>query len=166
MNLNFKDARPQGGHIAMIVSRFNESITSRLLEGAIRRANAVAPEVRLSTVWVPGAVELPTAALLVIQSQKPDAVVCFGTVIRGETDHYHWVCSQVSQGVQAVALQEKTPVIFGVLTTDTMEQAESRVLLEASWNPAHGPGQNKGAEAMDAALEMVCLANSLKSYSR
>lgn len=137
----------------IIISRFNEDVTSRLLDGALTRCRELGiDENLLQVIWVPGAVEIPLVAETLAESGKFDAVVCLGAVIRGETGHYDHVCNQVSYGCQKVALQYDVPVIFGVLTTDTDEQALARA------GGAHG---NKGAEAIDAAMEMVVIRRRL-----
>lgn len=133
--------------IAVIVSRFNEEITKSLLDGAIAQAKERGmTDSNLTLAWVPGAVEIPVVAQRLAQLGTFDAIVCLGAVIRGETDHYQWVCSQVSEGCQHVALQNDLPVIFGVLTTDTEEQAKDRI------GGRHG---HKGKDAIDAALETI-----------
>jgi len=133
--------------LAVVVARFNQKITEALLEGVLQRANALhIPKENVSVVWVPGAVELPLIAQQMAKMVEFDAVICLGVVIRGETTHYDYVCQQASWGCQQVALQHDTPVIFGVLTTENKEQALAR---------AGGERGNKGADAMDAALEMI-----------
>ncbi|NKB46700.1 MAG: 6,7-dimethyl-8-ribityllumazine synthase [Legionellales bacterium] len=139
--------------IALIVSRFNQSITDRLLQGAMLRLQQLNfPDEHVTVIEVPGAVEIPLIAKRLAQRQTFAAIVTLGAVIRGETSHYDYVCEQVSQGCQRVSLDYDVPVIFGVLTTDDVEQARARV------GGAHG---HKGREAIDAAVEMVSLLQQL-----
>lgn len=143
-----RDARPTC-RIGIVVSRFNEEVTARLLDGALTRLKALDfTDENVDVVWVPGAVEIPLMAQWLITSKEVDAVVALGAVIRGDTDHYDHVCNQVSYGCQKVALTHNRPVVFGVLTTDTEAQALDRC------GGTHG---HKGMEAVDAALEMVAL---------
>jgi 6,7-dimethyl-8-ribityllumazine synthase len=138
--------------IAIIVSRFNQEVTERLLQGALARFRELGvSEERLRIVWVPGAIELPLIAQQFAKRKDYQAVVCLGAVIRGETDHYDYVCQQVSYGCQRVALDFNIPVIFGVLTTADEEQALAR---------AGGVHGHKGREAADAAVEMLTLLQS------
>lgn len=139
----------RGLRIAIVVSRFNDFITSRLLEGAQNelRRNGVFEE-GVDVAWVPGAVEIPLACKKMAESGRYDAVVALGAVIRGATSHYDYVCGIVSSGVSQVALSSGLPVIFGVLTVDTIEQAIERAGTKAG---------NKGAEAASAAVEMANL---------
>lgn len=141
-----------GLRIAILVSRFNEFITSHLLAGArdaLLRHGADAAN--LTEVWVPGAWELPLAARTLAESKRVDAIVALGCVIRGETTHHEHVGGEASKGLAAVALQTGVPIGFGVLTTDNVQQAIERAGLK---------GGNKGADAALAAVEM---ANLLKS---
>jgi len=140
-------------HVAIVVSRFNVEVTSRLLQGALGRLKALGfPEEKILVAHVPGAVEIPLAAKKIIESGLHRAIIALGAVIRGETSHYDYVCQMVSDGCQSLSLASGTPVIFGVLTTETEEQAMSR---------AGGVMGDKGAEAVDAACEMVGLARAL-----
>ena len=133
--------------IAIIVSQFNQEITAKLLQGAISRLTQKGLVVNdITIVKVPGAVEIPLAATLLARKKIYQAVICLGAVIRGETGHYDYVCEQVSQGCQRVMLDHEIPVIFGVLTTDTVRQAEDR---------AGGIEGNKGEDAADAAMAMI-----------
>jgi 6,7-dimethyl-8-ribityllumazine synthase len=133
--------------VAVVVSRFNEEITGPLLEGALSRLKERGfDEGQITVVWVPGAVEIPLVAQKLAQLGKYDAILALGAVIRGDTDHYDYVCEQVSQGCQHVALQNDLPVLFGVLTTNTEAQAKERA------GGAHG---NKGRDSVDAAVETV-----------
>ena len=141
----------EGLRFAIVASRFNEFITSKLLEGALdmlRRHGAA--EDAVDVVWVPGAFEIPLAAKKLAASGKYDAVICVGAVIRGATSHYDYVCSEVSKGVAQAGLSTGVPVIFGVVTTENIEQAVERAGTKAG---------NKGADGAMAAMEM---ANLLK----
>jgi 6,7-dimethyl-8-ribityllumazine synthase len=144
-----------GLKIAIVVSRFNELITSQLRQGAVdtlRRLGGDADSVDI--VHVPGAFEMPLAAKTLADSGRYAAVVCLGCVIRGATDHYDYVCSQAASGILRPGLDSGVPVVFGVLTTDTLEQALER---------AGSKGGNKGADAMQTAVEMANLLKQLKS---
>jgi 6,7-dimethyl-8-ribityllumazine synthase len=141
--------------VAVVVSRFNELITGKLLEGAKdawRRCGGA--EDRLDVVHVPGAFELPIASQALASTGKYDAIICLGCVIRGATDHYDYVCSQTAAGIMKVGLDNGLPVIFGVLTTDTLEQAFERSGSKAG---------NKGAEALLAAIETANVVQAVKS---
>lgn len=135
--------------IAIIVSRFNHEVTERLLLGTLERLRELGcAEADMHVIRVPGAIELPLAAQQCAKREDCDAVICLGAVIRGETDHYDYVCQQASYGCQRVALDYDIPVIFGVLTTENTEQALAR---------AGGAQGHKGREAADAAIEMIAL---------
>lgn len=132
---------------AIVVSQFNQPVIEKLLTGALARlAELDVKENQIKTVWVPGAVEIPLMAKRVAKTKRYDAIVCLGAVIRGETNHYDYVCQQVSLGCQQVALEYEIPIIFGVLTTQNKEQAFAR---------AGGERGNKGAEAVNAAMMMI-----------
>lgn len=133
---------------AIIISRFNEPVTSKLLEGCLSRlAEAgIEPDAAKDIRWVPGAVEIPLIAQRYARSGDYDAVICLGAVIRGETTHYDYVCQQVSYGCQRVALDHDLPVVFGILTTENADQAYDRL------GGAHG---HKGVDAAEVALEMT-----------
>lgn len=143
----------RGGHdgagfrIAVAVSRFNEHVTSRLLQGALGalRKHGVAED-SVDVVWTPGAYDLPVAAQSLARSGRYDAIVCLGCVIRGETTHDRYVALAATTGLTQVSLESSLPVTFGVLTTQTMEQAEAR---------SGGTHGNKGEDAALAAIEMV-----------
>jgi len=134
----------RGMRIAVVAARFNAEVTERLADGAHAALAALGADV--SVRWVPGAFELPLAAHRLASSGQVDAVVCVGAVIRGETDHYTHVATQCAAGLQRAQLDTGVPVIFGVLTTDTVEDALER---------AGGKHGNKGSEAAEAAVEMV-----------
>lgn len=134
-------------NIAIVVSEFNQEITDKLLQGCLARlAEHQIDAEQINVVKVPGAVEIPLVAKLFARSGRFDAIIALGAVIRGETSHYDYVCQQVSEGCQRVTLEFEIPVIFGVLTTDTVEQAEQRV---------GGKEGHKGRDAADAAVQMV-----------
>lgn len=139
--------------VGILASRFNEVIVSKLIDGA---ADALARHgVDLNTVdlaWVPGAFEIPSAAAKMASSGKYDALICLGAVIRGETDHYEHVATEVTKGIAQISLNAGIPVLYGVLTTDTVEQALNRAGLKAG---------NKGFECAMDALEMVSLFRKL-----
>ncbi len=142
-----------GLKVAIIVSRFNEFITSKLLGGAVdclKRNNA--GEDDITVVWVPGAFEIPVAAKRLVEAKKYDAIICLGAVIRGSTPHFDYVAAEVSKGVAQVGLATSIPVIFGVLTTDTIEQAIERAGTKAG---------NKGFDAAMSAIEMCNLFRQL-----
>lgn len=140
--------------IAIVVSEFNQEITSKLLEGAQQRLHALQiPEKNITIAHVPGAVEIPLTAAWFAKTKQHDAIIALGCVIRGETNHYDYVCQMVSQGCMNVMLQYELPVIFGVLTTDTEEQALDRV---------GGAFGHKGIEAVDAAMRMIMLGANIK----
>ncbi len=138
-----------GLKIAIVASRFNEFITSKLIGGAqdclVR--HGVADE-NITLAWVPGAFEIPLAAKKLAKSGSYDAIICVGAVIRGSTSHYDYVCAEVSKGIATVSLETEVPVLFGVLTTDTIEQAIERAGTKAG---------NKGYDCAMSALELVHL---------
>lgn len=142
--------------IAIVVSRFNEFITGKLLDGAVNtlKRHGVKEKNR-DTAWVPGAFEIPFMALKMAQSQKYDAVITLGAVIRGATPHFDYVCNEVSKGVASVSLDTGIPVTFGVLTTESIEQAIERAGTKAG---------NKGAEAAAASIEMAHLSRDFKQH--
>jgi 6,7-dimethyl-8-ribityllumazine synthase len=145
----------EGKRFAIVVSRFNELVTERLLAGA--RACLVQHGVReddIDTFWVPGAWELPPVARRAAQSGRYDGVIALGCVIRGETPHFDYVAGEASKGLASVALSSDVPVAFGVLTTDTPDQALAR---------AGGKNGNKGWDAAMSALEMSDLYRQLES---
>ncbi|MDY3971580.1 MAG: 6,7-dimethyl-8-ribityllumazine synthase [Clostridia bacterium] len=143
----------EGLKIGIIASRFNEFITSKLVSGAedCLKRHGVADD-DMSVAWVPGAFEIPVIAKRMASSGKYDAVICVGAVIRGATSHYDYVCSEVSKGIAAVSLETGIPVLFGILTTDTIEQAIERAGTKAG---------NKGTDCAMSALEMVNLIKNI-----
>ena len=138
----------------IIVSRFNEFISSKLLAGALDSfVRLGVEENNIDVIWVPGSFEIPLMAKKAAQTKKYCAIVTLGAVIKGSTSHYDYVCAEVSKGVASVSLSEGLPVIFGVLTTDNIEQAIERAGTKAG---------NKGADAAKAAIEMTNLIANLK----
>ena len=140
--------------VGIVCARFNEFIVSKLLGGCedtLLRHGVQAEDI--SVAWVPGAFEIPLIASKMAKSGKYDAVIALGAVIRGNTSHYDYVCSEVSKGIAAVALESGIPVMFGVLTTDTIEQAIERAGSKAG---------NKGAECAQGAIEMVNLLRTME----
>ncbi|MFZ5966718.1 MAG: 6,7-dimethyl-8-ribityllumazine synthase [Bacillota bacterium] len=144
----------QGLKFGIIVGRFNEFIGGKLLSGALdglKRHGVEEKDIEIS--WVPGAFEIPLVAKKMAKSKKYDAVICLGAVIRGATPHFDYVSSEVSKGVAHVSLDTEVPVIFGVLTTDTIEQAIERAGTKAG---------NKGYEAAVTAIEMANLLKEME----
>lgn len=146
---------PAQAKFAIIVGRFNEFITGKLLGGAIDALTRHGiEEDNIEIIWAPGSFEIPLIAQRLAKSDRFDAVICLGAVIRGGTDHYEYVAAEVAKGIGQVTLQTGKPCIFGVLTCDSVEQAVDR---------AGAKSGNKGAEAAMAALEMVNLMDQLPS---
>lgn len=144
----------EGIKIGIIVTRFNEFITSKLLSGAmdgLLRHDVAEDDIDVA--WVPGAFEIPLIASKMAKSGKYDAVICLGAVIRGTTTHYDYVCSEVSKGIANVSLTSDIPVMFGVLTTENIEQAIERAGTKAG---------NKGYECALGAIEMVNLIKKIE----
>ncbi len=143
----------KGKKYGIVIARFNEFISNKLLGGALDALgrHGVADN-EIAIVWVPGAFEIPVAAQKMAESGKYDAVIALGAVIRGGTPHFDYVANEVSKGVAHVALAAKIPVLFGVLTTDTIEQAIERAGTKAG---------NKGFDAAVAAIEMVNVMEQL-----
>lgn len=145
----------RGRRIAIVVGRFNEVVTTRLLEGAVRTLTAAG--VRrddIATFWVPGAFEVPLACQWAASTRRFDAILALGAVIRGGTSHYEHVCTQAARGVLDVGLRASLPVAFGVLTCDTLELALAR---------AGEDDENKGTEAARAALDMLSVKAAIES---
>jgi 6,7-dimethyl-8-ribityllumazine synthase len=140
--------------VGIVASRFNGFIVKRLLEGAVDGLvrHGVLDD-NITAAWVPGAFEIPLIAKKMAESGNYDAVICVGAVIRGSTSHYEYVCAEVSKGIAHVALESKIPVIFGVLTTENIEQAIER---------AGSKSGNKGYDAALSAIEMVNLIHQIK----
>ena len=143
----------EGQKIAIVAGRFNEIITNKLLGGAVdafKRHGG--EEENIDLAWVPGAFEIPLVAKILAESKKYDAVVCLGAVIRGATPHFDMVANETTKGIAAAGLQTGVPIIFGVLTTDNIEQAVERAGSKAG---------NKGFEAVTTAIEMVNLMKQI-----
>ena len=140
---------------AIVVARFNEFITSKLLQGAIDAiVRHGGSEDQITVVWVPGAFEMPYTAQLLATKDKFDAIICLGCVIRGDTNHYDYVCSQVTSGAGKVALDQNIPVMFGVITCDTLEQAIDRAGTKSG---------NIGFITATSAIEMVDVTNQINN---
>jgi len=164
---------PSGGNITIIVSRFNKTITQRLLDGALAKLRQhKVHESEIRVVWVPGAYELPFVAAHFSKDVNCMAIICLGAVIKGETSHDEHINRYVSMSLGDLAARYNTPIIFGVITCDTLEQAEARSGIigsdsaieggkDKAINPAPG---NKGAEAAEAALEMIDLMDEVPAY--
>jgi 6,7-dimethyl-8-ribityllumazine synthase len=143
----------KGIRIGIVAARFNEFITAKLLGGAVD--GLLRHEVKeedIEVAWVPGAFEIPLVASAMANSKKYDAVICLGAVIRGSTSHYDYVCSEVSKGIASVSLSTGIPVMFGVLTTENIEQAIERAGTKAG---------NKGFDCAVGAIEMVNLMKNM-----
>jgi 6,7-dimethyl-8-ribityllumazine synthase len=148
------DLTAKGLKFGIVTARFNDFITSRLLDGAIdalQRHGAVESDIEV--LKVPGAYEIPFAAKLLAKSKKYNAIICLGAVIRGATPHFEYVSAEVSKGVASVSMEMGLPVIFGVLTTDTIEQAIERA------------GTKSGNKGWDAALAAIEMANVMKQMA-
>ena len=144
----------KGIRIGIVAARFNEFITSKLLGGAIDGlVRHDVNEENIDVAWVPGAFEIPLVAKKMAMSGKYDAVICLGAVIRGSTSHYDYVCNEVSKGIAAVSLESGVPVMFGILTTENIEQAIERAGTKAG---------NKGYDCALGAIEMVNLLNAME----
>lgn len=140
--------------IGIVVAKFNELVTRKLLDGAKQGLEQLGVEANnIIVYWVPGAFEIPRVVKLLSNSGKVDGIISLGTIIRGETSHYDYVCNEVSSGISQVSLNNKVPVMFGILTTDSMNQALDR---------AGGKSGNKGIECASGVIEMINLENELK----
>lgn len=143
--------------IGIVVAHFNELVTKSLLNGALEGLQRYGvPDSNITVAWVPGSYEIPLAAKQLALTGQVDAIICLGAVIRGATAHFDYVAGQASSGIAHVSLETNLPVIFGVLTTDTIEQAIERAGTKAG---------NKGFEAVQAAIEMVDLLRQIKGES-
>ena len=153
MNIVEGNLLAQGLKFGIVVSRFNEFITSKLLSGAedtlVRHG---AEEENITVAWVPGAFEIPLVAKKMSKSGKYDGIICLGAVIRGATSHYDYVCNEVSKGVALVNMETEVPTGFGILTTENIEQAVERAGTKAG---------NKGSSTAEAVIEMVNLTRQL-----
>lgn len=143
----------KGLKIAIVAGRFNEFISSKLISGAedmLRRHDVNDEDITLA--WVPGAFEIPLIAKKLVNTKKYDAIITLGAVIKGSTPHFDYVCSEVSKGVASIALESEIPVIFGVLTTNSIQEAIERAGTKAG---------NKGSEAALSAIEMINLIKGI-----
>ena len=146
-----------GKRFGIVVSRYHEEITQALLDGALQTLkNAGAKDHDITAFWVPGAFEIPLAAHAVAQHREVDAILCLGAIVKGDTPHNEYIASEVARGISLLTHTSNIPVLFGVLTTDNLEQAHER---------AGGAKGNKGAEAASAALEMLVTLEQIKSGS-
>ena len=145
----------EGIKVGIVAARFNEFIVSKLVGGAedglVRHG---VKEEDITVAWVPGAFEIPLIAKKMVKSGKYDAIICLGTVIRGQTSHYDYVCNEVSKGIAQVSLESELPVMFGILTTENIEQAVERAGTKAG---------NKGYDCALGAIEMVNLMKELQA---
>ena len=149
------DLNGQGLRVAIVVARFNEFITRQLLTGALETlASRGVRDEDVSVAWVPGSFELPVVAKTLAQTRQYDAIICLGAVIRGETSHYDMVAGQASRGIGAVGLETGVPTIFGVLTTENMDQAINR---------AGGKLGNMGSHAAVTAIETARLVQVIQT---
>ncbi|MCA9399630.1 MAG: 6,7-dimethyl-8-ribityllumazine synthase [Candidatus Omnitrophica bacterium] len=143
----------RGKNIAILVSRFNDFITKDLLDGCLQELNRLGvSKTNITVAWVPGSFELPVAALKFAKKKSVDAVICLGAVIRGDTYHFEMVAQGATQGITQTSILTGKPVIFGVLTTDTLEQAYKRCGKK---------GENKGIDAAVTAVEMINLLKKI-----
>jgi 6,7-dimethyl-8-ribityllumazine synthase len=143
--------------IGIVVARFNELVTKSLLTGALEGLERYGvPEKNITVAWVPGSYEIPLVAKQLALTGQVDAIICLGAIIRGATAHFEYVASQTSSGIAHVSLDTHLPLIFGILTTDTIEQAIERAGTKAG---------NKGFEAVQSAIEMVDLLRQIKGES-
>ena len=143
----------EGMKVGIVAARFNEIIVNKLLGGAIDGLVRHGVEDKnITAAWVPGAFEIPTIAKKMAESKKYDAIIALGTVIRGQTSHYDYVCNEVSKGVAQISLETGVPVLFGIVTTENIEQAIARAGSKAG---------NKGYDCALSAIEMVNLISSL-----
>ncbi len=155
MNLHTGRLDAAGMRFAVVVSRFNDFVARRLLEGAVEsllRHGAASDDI--DVYWVPGSFEIPFAAQEVAAAGNVDAIICLGVVVRGETPHFEFVAGESAGGVFKVGMESRVPTVFGVVTTETLEQAIDR---------AGGKHGNKGADVAAAAVEMVQLTRDLRS---
>ena len=145
---------PKDIRIGIVVARFNEFITNKLLGGAVDtlKRHGVADEA-IDVAWVPGSFEIPLIAKKMADSGKYDAVICLGAIIRGSTTHYDLVCNEAAKGVAQVSLSSNIPVMFGIITTENLEQAIDRAGAKAG---------NKGSECAEGAIEMINLVRNIE----
>ena len=143
----------ENDRFCIVISRFNDFIGAKLLEGAVdtfKRLNV--KEENIDVIWVPGAFEIPLSAKFAAETKKYAAIVTLGAIIRGSTSHYDYVCAELSKGIASVSMNTNVPVLFGVLTTDTIEQAVERAGTKAG---------NKGAQCAQSAIEMANLIKKI-----
>lgn len=144
---------PKGKKVAIVVARFNDFITQKLLDGAVGKLEEFGMKpANIDVFWVPGSLEIPVTASRVIRKKKPNAIIAIGAVIRGETDHYNVVVSESSKGIAQVSLATGIPVINAILTCDNVDQAIARAGVKAG---------NKGAEAAVAVVEMLTIMDQI-----
>ena len=144
----------QGKRFTIVASRYHDELTEDLVEGAIKTLESFgAKGADINTVWVPGSFEIPLAAHAVAQHQKVDAILCLGVIIKGETRHDQYIAQEVARGISGVAHASGLPVVFGVLTTETLEQAKAR---------AGGSKGHKGVEAAETAVIMIQTLEQIK----
>ena len=155
MNIYEGNLIPRDVRIGIVVARFNEFITSKLLGGAVDTlVRHDISEDSIDVAWVPGAFEIPLIAQKMAKSGKYDAVICLGAVIRGSTSHYDYVCNEVSKGIAQVSMNSDIPVMFGIVTTENIEQAIERAGTKAG---------NKGYDCALGAIEMVNLIREIEA---
>ena len=148
-----KVVAPKGMKVGIVASRFNEIIVNKLLGGAVDGlVRHGVEEQNITAAWVPGAFEIPSVASKMAKSGNYDAIICVGAVIRGETSHYDYVCNEVSKGIAQVGLATGVPVLFGIVTTENIEQAIERAGTKAG---------NKGYDCAMSALEMISLLRKI-----
>ncbi len=158
------DHSAEGKRFAIVVSRFNEAITEGLLSGALETLHrqGADPE-QIIVAKVPGAFEIPLIAKKLALSTRYDAVICLGAVIRGDTPHFEYICREVSRGISAVGMETGIPAVFGVITTDTVRQAEQRAGFARGLKRGfHVDENHRGAQAALAAIELVSLIKGLE----
>ncbi|MFQ6114646.1 MAG: 6,7-dimethyl-8-ribityllumazine synthase [bacterium] len=147
--------KAEGRHFGIVVSRFNELVSKQLLEGALDcLSRHGCAEDNIDIAWVPGSFEIPAVADKMASSKKYDAVICLGAIIRGATPHFEYIAAEVTKGIAQVALKTGVPTIYGVITTDSLEQALERAGTKAG---------NKGRDAALSAIEMVDLFVKMKA---
>lgn len=154
--LEGKVVAKEGMKVGIVASRFNEIIVNKLLNGAVDGlVRHGVEEENITAAWVPGAFEIPVVALKMAKSGKYDAVICVGAVIRGDTTHYDYVCNEVSKGIAQAGMNTGVPVLFGVITTENIEQAIARAGSKAG---------NKGYDCALSAIEMVNLMEQIREH--
>ena len=147
-----------GKRFSIVISRYHEEIVKELLSGAMETLESLgAKKEDISTVWVPGSFEIPLAAHAVAQNQKVDAIVCLGVIVKGETRHDQYIAQEVARGISSVGHATGIPIVFGVLTTETLEQAKAR---------AGGARGHKGIEAAETAVSMIQVLQDIKGEKK